>query len=696
MRTSWRLLYCGQMPPEQPFERDIRFALVLYGGASLAVYIHGVTLEFFHLVRATASDSDGNLIVSDADLSPTERVYRKLGRIVRARFLVDIASGTSAGGINAIFLGKAIANGQPLDQLSNLWLDQADAKDLLNRDWLPRSLLSSRVMHTRLSDAFEAMDRTVSTPLQPEMDVFVTATDIRGVDIPIRLADKTVSEKRHKGVFHLRLGNGENHFTQSRNWFLALVARATSAFPFAFEPVCLAETGRTFIDGGFLDNKPFSHAVEALSQRIGELPAVRKLVYIEPSPDVPSGNSTGWLAALRLRGDQTIREDLERVIERNHLIERVHELTSHLDADIEGWSICRVGGEEYQRRTLADEIHDRGPGYAGYHRLKVRVVTDELAAMLGTPPAEVHAWRKRTYSEQDRENSESQFLLQYDLGYRQRRLRFLLRRGSDPVIRRELNRIAATLKKPRLERFREVLVRAAADVEACLDADARRDFDRFEYYDQIVFPVLYEASVGEAELCEVFRISPRDATSILDENAPGEKRRKLAGTALFHFGAFLSRDWRQNDLTWGRLDGAERIIRCILPNSPHADGLIAEANQALGGSPRSLKRKLPLLTRIRLALRAVIVLLRMFVTLLSPAGSDRRGNTHDDDHRNEPVEEDPPRESAILPSHHEQVTGEHAQEVQQDHRYREHSQVEGVRRRRDDGRHDHDCQNRVA
>ena len=598
------------MPPLQ----DIRFALVLYGGASLAVYIHGVTLEFFHLVRATAADADGNLIVSDAELSPTERVYRKLGRIVRARFLVDIASGTSAGGINAIFLGKAIANAQPLDQLSNLWLDQADAKDLLNRDWLPRSLLSGRVMHTRLSDAFDAMDRTVSSPLQPEMDVFVTATDIRGVDVPIQLTDTVVSEKRHKSVFHLRFGNGKNHFARSRNWFLALAARATSAFPFAFPPVCTKEPARTFIDGGFLDNKPFSHAVEALSQRIGELPAVRKLVYIEPSPEPPSVGGTDWLAVLRLRGEQTIREDLERVIERNRLIQRVHELTSHLDADIEGWSTCRVGGEEYQRRTLADEIHDRGPGYAGYHRLKVRVVTDELAAMLGTPPDEVHTWRKSRYSEQDRENSESQFLLHYDLGYRQRRLRFVLGKVTDPAIRRELSRIAATLKDPGLERLREVFIRAAADAEACLDAESRRYFDQFEYYDQITFPVFYEASVGEAELCEVFRISPCDAVSVVDE-----RHRKLAGTALLHFGAFLSRDWRQNDLAWGRLDGAERIIRSILPpGCPHAQVLVDEANRALGGRPASMKRILPLLTQISLAIRAGRVLLRML------AGSSTR------------------------------------------------------------------------
>ena len=603
MRISWRLLYCGQMPPEQ----EIRFALVLYGGASLAVYIHGVTLEFFHLVRATATDADGNLIVSDANLSPTERVYRKLGRIMRARFLVDIASGTSAGGINAIFLGKAIASGQPLDQLSNLWLDQADAKDLLNRDWLPRSLLSSRLMHIRLSDAFEAMDRTGSIPLQPEMDVFITATDIQGVDLPIQLTDKVVSEKRHRSVFHLRFGNGKNHFTQSRNWFLALAARATSAFPFAFEPVCMGDTGRTFIDGGFLDNKPFSHAVGALSQRIGELPAVRKLVYIEPSPDLSRAGETSWLSALRLRGDQTIREDLERVIERNHLIERVQEITSHLDADIGGWVAGRVSGKEYQRRTLSDEIRDRGPGYAGYHRLKVRVVSDELAAMLGVPPAEVHAWRERTYSEQDRENGESQFLLQYDLGYRQRRLRFVLSKVTDRVIHRELARIAATLNKPRLERFREVFIGAAADAEACLDADSRRYFDQFEYYDQVTFPVFYEASVGEAELCEVFRISPCDALSLVDET-----HQKLAGTALFHFGAFLSREWRQNDLMWGRLDGAERIIRCVLPpDSPYATDLIDEANQALGGCPQNLRRKLPLFTRILLAIRAGWVLLRM-------------------------------------------------------------------------------------
>ena len=109
-----------------------------------------------------------------------------------------------------------------------------------------------------------------------------------------------------------------------------------------------------------------------------------------------------------------------------------------------------------------------------------------------------------------------------------------------------------------------------------------------------MFPIFYEASVGEAEVCEVFRTSPRDAISILDENAPAEKRRKLAGTALFHFGAFLNREWRRNDLLWGRLDAAERIVRAILPRgSPAANALIGEASLMIAGSAEALQRLSP-------------------------------------------------------------------------------------------------------
>ncbi|MCS6862852.1 MAG: DUF3376 domain-containing protein, partial [Abditibacteriales bacterium] len=68
---------------------------------------------------------------------------------------------------------------------------------------------------------------------------------------------------------------------------------------------------------------------------------------------------------------------------------------------------------------------------------------------------------------------------------------------------------------------------------------------------------------------------------LIDENNPNESRRKLAGTALFNFGAFLERLWRENDMMWGRLDAAERIITTLLPNHPDRCALLEEAQRAI-------------------------------------------------------------------------------------------------------------------
>src|SRR5262249_47516364 len=84
-----------------------------------------------------------------------------------------------------------------------------------------------------------------------------------------------------------------------------------------------------------------------------------------------------------------------------------------------------------------------------------------------------------------------------------------------------------------------------------------------------------------------FRIAPEDATSLIDEREESQKpngRVKLAGTSLHHFGAFLDRVWRQNDIMWGRLDGAERLITMLLPYPEDAlvrKALIMEAHAAI-------------------------------------------------------------------------------------------------------------------
>ena len=116
-------------------------------------------------------------------------------------------------------------------------------------------------------------------------------------------------------------------------------------------------------------------------------------------------------------------------------------------------------------------------------------------------------------------------------------------------------------------------------------------YEHYDDYDMVLFPIQYGTDVGETVPAEIIRISPEDATSIIDENydaqgCPNDAkgRRKLAGIAVGHFGAFLEHLWRQNDMLWGRLDGAERIIAALLPakaQAPLRTQLIREAHLAI-------------------------------------------------------------------------------------------------------------------
>src|SRR3546814_11751245 len=94
---------------------------------SLAVYMHGITKEIWHLARASRAFHDD---VPSGNSS--EAVYRKLLEDlekacgIKLRVMPDIIAGASAGGINGIFLAQAIETGQSLDPLTDMWLDNAD------------------------------------------------------------------------------------------------------------------------------------------------------------------------------------------------------------------------------------------------------------------------------------------------------------------------------------------------------------------------------------------------------------------------------------------------------------------------------------------------------------------------------------------------------------------------------------------
>lgn len=882
-------------------EKEIRFAVVMYGGVSLAIYINGVAQELLKMARATEKKDN---------LDSTESIYRKIACLLAnealmakaaqaksveearqllkdldasqcspVKFIVDILSGTSAGGINAVFLAKALANRQDIGQLKQLWLNEGDIAKLindkksvadidLNAQKQPKSLLNSQRMYYKLLEALDEMgddpaeENEAASKSGKEIDLFVTVTDFNGVPIPLRLLDGVVYERRHRHVFRFRYdkNSGENDFTKEHNPMLAFAARSTSAFPFAFEPMRLSEAGaiieegfpqgksrnnlktmkkkffpeikdsdgktvewkdRDLVDGGYLDNKPFSYAIDALANRRADFQVERKLIYIEPSPETfrrsdkktektpPDALENAIAAVSELPRYETIREDLQRLLERNRLIDRIKQLSINAEKDFLNaeLSITRdrrditpdkveraekkeakpettetnkqlQGGELWEKRSLLDIVKIQGAAVLPYYRLRIMALTDEIARLvtrkLGIEEnsefslairALVRRWREENYHDYSSQSSGGKqpvlaFLRRFDLEYRLRRLRFVLQKAEElarfdetfrknleerqnkmPVINREREKTESARPAPTVQpaevtpavvqttnqaqsfveeaiigqapavsistdgvepasqetaktpsemiweftnenaegvaQLREIVNyfinelgvifeevqkgkenlysrRAAADgLRTALEKinlksddlnellklagqQAREDaslkskgnkkiFDQikeaalvlenllkailddnrnkvgeilqkdavelperlrgkteprlfkavrgylshyygiFDSFDQISFPIFYETPVGEAVTVDVLRISPSDAKSLIDETKPGETRRKLAGTKFYNFGAFLDRVWRKNDIMWGRLDGAERLITALLP-----------------------------------------------------------------------------------------------------------------------------------
>lgn len=127
-------------------EKELRVALVCFGGISLAVYIHGICKEILKLVRASRAlhdirDRGARARAQFADSAEprrpfdTESLYfellREIGRKVDLRVIVDIVAGASAGGINGAMLARALAHDLPMDAQRDLWLKEADVTELL-------------------------------------------------------------------------------------------------------------------------------------------------------------------------------------------------------------------------------------------------------------------------------------------------------------------------------------------------------------------------------------------------------------------------------------------------------------------------------------------------------------------------------------------------------------------------------------
>jgi patatin-related protein len=247
-------------------EQELRLAVVMTGGVSLAVHMFGIARELQKLVRASriyhglpasaraASSYRGANDDPDRE-TDTEEIYFELLQALapdhELRIVIDVISGASAGGVNGAMLARSLAHDLPLDSHRDIWLERADVLRLMDGDaasrpwskvWLVpvmraayRSRLSwlaadaeaqvklSRFLRSRwfrppfsgrlfvnwLLDACDSMasGREETRSLLPDghtLDLFISLTHFHGHAEPVPLNDPPDAEElEHKVLLHL-------------------------------------------------------------------------------------------------------------------------------------------------------------------------------------------------------------------------------------------------------------------------------------------------------------------------------------------------------------------------------------------------------------------------------------------------------------------------------------------------------------
>ncbi|WP_405957283.1 DUF3376 domain-containing protein [Streptomyces phaeochromogenes] len=320
-------------------EEEIRVALVMNGGVSLAVWMGGVTHEIDLLRRASDPEVPPDMVrQNDQPVFNRWRGACETPGGLQRRVVVDVVAGTSAGGLNGTLLATAIARGTALDpasdagvsgsgaaspKLKNIWREDAALE--FNK-LLPRP--GARPRPSILDGTFfaHAVDRVLTSIQEPDephssppVTLFVTATST-GPDAQLYLDafgnSMACPDHRRVYCFEKRAGQytyraegvgqrpWEEVFTATpRDDFapatgfpnaLVSVARSSASYPLAFAPVCESELPATLraggvghpswlMDGGVLDNAPFGPVLEAIAKRELSGRVRRLLAYVVPS-----------------------------------------------------------------------------------------------------------------------------------------------------------------------------------------------------------------------------------------------------------------------------------------------------------------------------------------------------------------------------------------------------------------------------
>ena len=548
--------------------KELRIGIVLYGGVSLAIYMNGVVTEIWHTLRASTARKPNRLKIGG-----TAEVYRTLIKNLRGscggadlRIVVDTIAGTSAGGVNGVVLGKAIATGADAAVLNKTWIERAGIEDLAASPfeespwWLRLLDHALAAVCSKFRKIRKKLDQTPGitwawardqvysvftstdpgrTPLKGDyftemiagtlasmqnppagpkllppggrLDLILTRTDLHGwprhlpVD-PLLHEELLESAHAHRMRFrHYRppnagapapAGDFDDDFS------LTYAARTTAGFPLAFAPVGYTDIRQSFeqaqpngavhtiewfaarhlpehrlvgysadtawmVDGGILDNKPFSAAIALIEEKPANRAVHRTLMYIEPDPSLARyderkkrplpRNMPGLI--YKLFRHEPILADLEAVAARNRRVERLIGIAQAAERDaVRIMALNLDGGQldpnqlELSRQNANELLRSvNNPAYPGYVTIKAKRSADTFARFLsdalGYPRESKHGYFVRAIVrgildrqgaldpptlEDDGEGyrsnvSQVQLLKAFDIPYRLRRLRNMVR-----------------------------------------------------------------------------------------------------------------------------------------------------------------------------------------------------------------------------------------------------------------------------
>ncbi len=419
--------------------QDVRIAVVLNGGVSLAVWISGVVIELNRLVQGSRAPADRR----------TGDVYAELLDLLRARARIDVVAGTSAGGLNGGFLALGLVRGADLSMMRDLWRDQGDLSTLLRdpREKGAPSLLRGQYFHERLAEAYEQVTRSCTrrpAPADEHVDLYLTGTlwDGRRSTFTDDMG-RPIVEVDHDATFHFSsdpttvgtavVGNLTLDAVAPQ---LAVASRCTSSFPGAFEPfrvdvasdpagdrwpstagLANFSTSQFVVDGGVLRNKPVRPALEAIYRQSASRQVRRVMAYVVPDPgesaappspvEAPGAYEVLLGVLTRLRSTDSVAGELAEIELRNDEARRRRRTRDRLagaflDAGVDDGLVTAAfpAYREVRNEVAAQDVSARmlaGPSARRWSRDELATVIREIssteAGLPFVPPVDIVAAR---------------------------------------------------------------------------------------------------------------------------------------------------------------------------------------------------------------------------------------------------------------------------------------------------------------